>query len=769
MTDSAAGASSEEAFGRRRKDWLETRVWDLAGVLSADGPGLYGLFPTDLGDQHLVAAITVARVAADQSRAQPMAHTVGWLERLIPGGHRHDLAGVVRELLSRPAFTSEPALWSWNAGRWEELLLWWWRRHQPRTGDSERDSREWCSRWSADIPWNGDIDSPERAPRRYGRELVTLAEFFTYESEPLQLLATAVLEASGTAAAVQDAVLLREEHLQGAGHLGWLAEQQACIEQLETWRHNHQAIGSESTRAFLAELSEAVKRYMTLVLQPVIEALSECERSLLRDSRNGSRRSAADYLDALLDWQTQPGPDAWRDEYLSTAVQQQAMECRERGEVTWHGMLGSVPVWYHIVTSPQEKAAALAYSGAPSLSVVRIKTGAEDPGEALDLFPSLKDEPDEEWYPEPGIEIRYAGDSAADLCALLAVSQLGQARLEFLSPRAEGGYQRLRAVLARVRPDDAVSWQRWALGALAAIAPDPDDLVDLIARQENDGTDEHDEPDADQGSTDRSSSPADASAYGLRSAGSGLPTGLLERVKALLRKAEDPAATAEESRTYLGKAAELMAKHGIEQAMLDDLSEPGRPVDRIMDLVPPYAGEGRRLLSRIAYEMRCRSVYPGGKNNRHRVHLFGFVPDLQAVEVLFASLRLQMLDGADRADRLHRPLGEDARAYKRSWMLGFIREVSARIAVAQRAAKAEAEQQGGSHGEGAGGRSVALVLADRSTVVEARLSAHYPKLIKSRPTTFKGTGYWQGVADGRHADIGGRTFADGTGNAQLTH
>jgi hypothetical protein len=81
----------------------------------------------------------------------------------------------------------------------------------------------------------------------------------------------------------------------------WLAEQQACVEQLEAWRRRQQATGSEATRAFLVELSEAVKRYMSLVLQPVIGALSACERALLADSKHGARRSATDYLDAFLD------------------------------------------------------------------------------------------------------------------------------------------------------------------------------------------------------------------------------------------------------------------------------------------------------------------------------------------------------------------------------------------------------------------------------------------------------------------------------------
>ncbi|MFI2035027.1 DUF2786 domain-containing protein [Streptomyces bottropensis] len=769
MTVSGTDGLLEKEFRQGRADWLEIRAGDLAAVLETAGPRLYKLLPNDLGDQTLVAAVTVARVAADEARAQSVADTVGWLERLIPGGHLHDLEGAVRELRTRLAVSGEPALWSWNAEGWEEMLLWRWGLVQPRTGDPARDFAVWRARWSAEIPWNGEIDRPESMPRRHGRQLLTPTEFFAGEPEPMRLLTQAVLDAPGTAAAVQDAVLLREEHLQGAGHLVWLAEQQACVEQLEAWRRRHQTTGSQATRAFLVELSEAVKRYMSLVLQPVIEALSMCERALLGDSKHGARRSAADYLDAFLDAQEQPGEAAWRDERLSADVEQQARECHERGETTWHGMLGTVPVWYRVVTSREERAAALAYSGKPSTSVVRVRTGAATQSPLSDLFGfgGPADE-HEEWYPEPGIEIDYAPDSAFDLCALLAVAQLGHARLEFLVPRAGGSFQRLRSVRARVRRDDTVTWRHWALKVLSELVPDPEDLADLIAREDDAGTDEDDAADARKHADDRTSSDSETSGSGPRPVRAGLPEALLGKVRALLRKAENPAATEDEARVYLGKAYELMAKYGIEQAMLDDVAEPERPVDRIVDLYPPYVKEGRRLLARIGYEMRCRSVYPGGKDNRHRVHLFGFEADIQVTEVLFASLRLQMLEGADRADRLHRPEGEDARAYKRSWMLGFIREVTARIGAAQQAARAAAEEEAGADEEPTSGRSVALVLADRTTVVEARLAAQYPKLNKTRPAKFKGTGYWQGVSDGRDADIGGPAFDEDEQAAQLT-
>ncbi|CAM5369028.1 hypothetical protein SVIOM342S_04804 [Streptomyces violaceorubidus] len=223
---------------------------------------------------------------------------------------------------------------------------------------------------------------------------------------------------------------------------------------------------------------------MSLVLQPVVDALSGAKRALLGDSKHGVRRSAADYLDAFLDAQEQPGEDAWRDERLGVDVEQQARDRHDRGDTTWHGMLGTVPVWYRVVTSPEERAAALAYSGKPSTSVVRVRTGTTTQRLLTDLFGfGGPEDEQEEWYPETRINIAYDPDRAFDLCALLAVAQLGHARLDFLVRRADGTFQRLRSVRARVRRDDTAAWRLWALKVLELV-PDPEDLADLIARED---------------------------------------------------------------------------------------------------------------------------------------------------------------------------------------------------------------------------------------------------------------------------------------------
>nr|WP_239109962.1 DUF2786 domain-containing protein [Streptomyces anulatus] len=255
-------------------------------------------------------------------------------------------------------------------------------------------------------------------------------------------------------------------------------------------------------------------------------------------------------------------------------------------------MEGSLPVWYHIVTSPQERAAAKAYSGAPSASVLRVRTGVDPVQEPFDLFPSdtwgTGDE--SEWYPEPGIDVHYDRDSAFDLGALLAVARLGYARLEFLVLGADGGVQRLRTVLARVREEDRRAWRKWALAALEALAPEPDDLADAITRQDNDG--DGADQDADDGhGPEQRRTPEERV---VRAAG-GLPAVLLGKVRALLRQAEDPSATEQEARTFLDKATELMAKYGIEQAMLEDESDPGKPVDKVVDVYPPVREGGQAV------------------------------------------------------------------------------------------------------------------------------------------------------------------------------
>jgi hypothetical protein len=67
-------------------------------------------------------------------------------------------------------------------------------------------------------------------------------------------------------------------------------------------------------------------------------------------------------------------------------------------------------------------------------------------------------------------------------------------------------------------------------------------------------------------------------------------TELLDRVRKLLSKAEDEGCTPHEAEALTAKAAELMARYGIDRALLGALRpETDRPSDRVFDLDNPWA------------------------------------------------------------------------------------------------------------------------------------------------------------------------------------
>jgi len=87
------------------------------------------------------------------------------------------------------------------------------------------------------------------------------------------------------------------------------------------------------------------------------------------------------------------------------------------------------------------------------------------------------------------------------------------------------------------------------------------------------------------------------------------------------------------------------------------------------------------------------------------------------------------------------------RAWRRSWLLGFVSAVITRIRSAEDRA-AETADAGGQSGP-----STALVLADRAVVIRRQLDQAYPVTRKTR-ITFTGRGYSAGYDQGQRADIG---------------
>lgn len=241
---------------------------------------------------------------------------------------------------------------------------------------------------------------------------------------------------------------------------------------------------------------------------------------------------------------------------------------------------------------------------------------------------------------------------------------------------------------------------------------------------------------------------------------------ILAKVRKILAKAEDPAATPEEAETYTAKAAELIATYGIDRALLA-LADPTSDIvgDRIVVLDPPYALDKADLLSGVAIRLRCRSVQRVRYVENAKqisLHLFGYESDLLRSEILYTSLLLQATSTLARTPV---PSWESAAAFRRSWLAGFTSAITRRLRDAEARAEQRAESQaehGAEHwAEQANGLSktwqpsVSLVLADRSLEVANAVDTEYPRLSKAKGRQLSGSGGMAGWNAGQRADLGG--------------
>jgi Protein of unknown function (DUF2786) len=228
------------------------------------------------------------------------------------------------------------------------------------------------------------------------------------------------------------------------------------------------------------------------------------------------------------------------------------------------------------------------------------------------------------------------------------------------------------------------------------------------------------------------------------------PDRLLDRVRKLLAKAEADGVTAAEAQALTAKAAELMAKYGIDRALLAARRpETDRPDNRIVQLYNPWARVQAHLLCGLAAALRCQCILlpsPAGQ----RVHVFGYASDIERADLLYTSVLVQMWHGLVAAQL---PITADAagsgsvRAWRRSWLLGFAAAVIARVRAAEQRAERSAAVPGREPGR------AALVLADRAVVIRQHVTLAYPQTRTAR-MTYSGSGYGAGYAEGNRADIG---------------
>jgi hypothetical protein len=226
------------------------------------------------------------------------------------------------------------------------------------------------------------------------------------------------------------------------------------------------------------------------------------------------------------------------------------------------------------------------------------------------------------------------------------------------------------------------------------------------------------------------------------------PERLLDRVRKLLAQAEDDAVTPAEAQAFTAKAAELMAKYGIDRALLAaDQPDTDQAANRILDIDNPWARERAHLLCGLASALRCQAILLGGSRPGSRVHIFGFWSDIERTDLLYTSVLIQMAHGL--AGATVPEWSSSPRAWRRSWLLGFATAVIARV----RQAEHGAVQAATDRARPGGSDRTALVLADRSLIIRQQVEQAYPVTRRAR-VTYSGSGYRDGYERGQRADIG---------------
>ncbi|MFV2196683.1 DUF2786 domain-containing protein [Nocardiopsis sp. LOL_012] len=236
---------------------------------------------------------------------------------------------------------------------------------------------------------------------------------------------------------------------------------------------------------------------------------------------------------------------------------------------------------------------------------------------------------------------------------------------------------------------------------------------------------------------------------------SAVDRGKLERVRALLAKAESTEFPSE-AEALSARAQELMARHSIDRALLDEERSPGRPSPagaRRLPVDAPYDEHKAVLLHEVAEANRCRAVW---HQDLGLCTVVGFEGDLDAVELMYTSLLVQAesamrVSGAAR-DRSGRGARRDFRA---SFVSAFAVRVGERLAEAARAAAEEAAAEAGA--------SLVPVLADRERRVGEAVEEAFGELTHTRVRGPRSAEGWrEGRAAADAASLGSRRpVADG--------
>jgi Protein of unknown function (DUF2786) len=216
-----------------------------------------------------------------------------------------------------------------------------------------------------------------------------------------------------------------------------------------------------------------------------------------------------------------------------------------------------------------------------------------------------------------------------------------------------------------------------------------------------------------------------------------LSTNVLARVRKLLAVAEHPNTPPEEADNAARAAERMIAKHAIDEALLEAAAQTTtQPESRTVLVDPPYASAKTNLVGAVANAHGVRAVTVRTADGPPHVILVGFPTDLQLVDLLYTSLLLQATTSVRRQTAT-------SRAFRRAFLIGFAAEVGERLRATRQEAVAES-----------GEASTAIAVRNRQRDVDAALRARFPHLRMSRTTISDRGGLIAGRQSGANANLG---------------
>lgn len=218
----------------------------------------------------------------------------------------------------------------------------------------------------------------------------------------------------------------------------------------------------------------------------------------------------------------------------------------------------------------------------------------------------------------------------------------------------------------------------------------------------------------------------------------GVDDRVLAKVRALLAKAESTTFD-EEAEALTAKAQELMARHAIDQAMLQRADPSAMPTGSRVAIDDPYAGAKANLLSVVAGANRCRTVW---FDSYGFCTIFGFPIDVEIVDVLYTSLLVQATRAMTAAGSVRSSDGRSrTRSFRQSFLVAFANRIGERLRDATDSAATQAHEVHGGH--------LLPVLAGRRAAVDDAVAQAFPRLVSQHlsVTNYEGWVAGQVAAD----------------------